>query len=258
MQLSKLIFEPRVRSSWSAIDLGTLLGRKYWLRGVTLYLTLAIPTFFVVLGTGKFSQWLPYLLLWWFKPLFERPFLYSLSRELFGEKSGYFFTLKEFNSWLWPSLIAIVTLRRLSTNRSMFAPVSLLEKPPASEYTNRTSVLGASYSNAATWLTVVLYHFESIIFVAALSLLAFLFPDQIDSAFSWFQNQGSNNSQYYIVFAQVIIMAIVAPLYCAAGFMLYICRRIELEGWDIEICFRDWVRTQVKATDGPSPTTISS
>ena len=39
----------------------------------------------------------------------------------------------------------------------------------------------------------------------------------------------------------VLIMAAVAPFYCAGGFMLYISRRIELEGWDIEICFREWM-----------------
>ena len=29
--------------------------------------------------------------------------------------------------------------------------------------------------------------------------------------------------------------------YVVAGFMLYISRRVELEGWDMEIIFRNWM-----------------
>ena len=245
MQLSELIIDPRVRSSWSAIDLGTLLGRKFWLRGFTLYLSLALPAFFIALTTSQFTDWLPYLLLWWFKPIFERPFLYCLSRELFGEKSSYLSTLKNFKHWLWPGFLSVITLRRLSTNRGMYAPVSLLERPSASEYGKRTSILGATYSGGSTWLTIAIYHFEGIILIALLTLFAFLFPDHLKSAFSWLETSSANNSHEYVFLLQVVVMALVAPLYCAAGFMLYICRRIELEGWDIEICFRDWVQNQV-------------
>lgn len=251
MQLSKLIVEPRVRSAWASIDLGTALGRKFWWRGVGLYLTVAVPIFLLIQFSIGFNGWLPYLILWWLKPIFERPFLFSLSRELFSERCAYWQTIVSYRLWLWPSLLQILTIRRISTNRAMFAPVSLLEQPKGGDYARRASVLGFKFSGASTWLTVVLYHFENFIVFALLALLAFLFPDYIEASLVWFQDQSSNS--VYTAFTFLLIMAIVAPIYCAAGFSLYICRRIELEGWDIEMCFRDWMQGYSRAHESQSP-----
>ena len=35
-----------------------------------------------------------------------------------------------------------------------------------------------------------------------------------------------------------LAMSLIAPFYVAGGFALYLNRRSELEGWDIEICLR--------------------
>jgi len=239
MQLNKLIIEPRVRTAWAAIDLGTVLGRKFWWRGVGLYLVLALPVFLLTRLTTDISGWLPYFILWWLKPLFERPLLFSLSRELFSEPTSFGKTLTSYKLWFWPSLLSVLTVRRISVNRSMFAPVSLLEQPSSSDYGKRVSVLGFKFSNASTWLTVVLYHFESFIAIALLTMLAFLFPDMITDSLAWLSDLSDNN--LIMDTTVLLIMAAVAPFYCAAGFSLYICRRIELEGWDIEMCFRDWM-----------------
>lgn len=240
MQLGSLIIEPRIRSPWSAADLGIMLGKKFWIRGVALYLILAIPVFILCRSLIEFGGWVPYLILWWLKPIFERPLLFSLSRELFGNPTSFQDTIRQYRQWLTPSFLSIITLRRLSTNRGMYAPVSLLERPNSSQYSSRVKTLGLTYSNASTWTTVVLYHIESFIALALLALLAFFFPDSIDNSLAWMTNDMSENN-VFMDLSFVLIMAAVAPFYCAGGFMLYISRRIELEGWDIEICFREWM-----------------
>lgn len=246
MQLNKLIIEPRVRSAWASIDLGTILARQLWLRGVMLYLVVALPVYTLTRFLFDYSGWLSFFILWWFKPLYERPFLFSLSREMFSEPMGFWQTLKSYKLWLYPSLLSIITIRRLSINRAMFAPISLLEQPISSDYGRRTHVLGNTYSNASTWLTIVAYHFEGFLATAALALLVFLFPENIQLSLAWLVESQRSGFQFDLATALLIPMAFVAPFYCASGFMLYICRRIELEGWDIEICFRDWMRGYVK------------
>lgn len=240
MQLDKLIVEPRVRTPWSAVDLGTVLARNFWFRGVALHLALSVPVFLICRFLTDQAAWLPYLVIWWLKPMFERPFLYSLSRELFSQTMGFWHTLRAYRDWLFPSIVAVLSTRRLSTNRGMYAPISLLESPNSAQYGRRASVLGVRYSGTATWLTVVLYHVESFFAFGLLALIAFLFPDQIEFSTEWLDtfNQGS----LYLDACFLLIMATVAPFYCASGFMLYISRRIELEGWDIEICFRNWMQ----------------
>ncbi len=241
MQLSKLIIEPRVRSAWAAIDLGTLLARQFWWRGVALYLVLAIPVFVLARFTADIYSWLPLFVFWWFKPLYERPFLYLLSRELFSERVSTIDCLLNFKQWLFPSLLSVLTVRRLSTNRGMYAPVSLLEQPTASEYGKRTGVLGLKFSNASTCLTFILHQVETVFAFAIMAFIFFILPDFAKEAFG---GLFGDDHYFYLVWSLLLFVpfAIIAPFYCAAGFCLYICRRIELEGWDMEICFREWMQ----------------
>jgi len=89
------------------------------------------------------------------------------------------------------------------------------------------------------WLTMVLYYVEQIFSIALLMLFYIFFPEQIDISLAWLNELRENNT--YVDFGSLLMMAAIAPFYVAAGFMLYISRRVELEGWDIEICFRDWM-----------------
>ncbi len=239
MRLDNLIIETRVRSGWAAIDLGIILGRMFWLRGVLLYMVLAVPIFALTRLVSDTSTLLPYLILWWFKPLFERPILYFMSREILSEAVGFWKTLRRWREWLLPCIGWVLTTRRISVGRGMFAPISLLEKPDSSEYGKRKSVLASKYANQSTWLTIVFCHLESFLAIACLVLLAIFFPEQIEINLLLLNELKENSA--YLYFGFLLMMAVVAPFYTASGFILYISRRVELEGWDIEICFRDWM-----------------
>jgi hypothetical protein len=239
MKLNKLIIETRVRNGWSSIDLGIVIGKRFWLRGFLLYLLMAAPIFLASRYLIQVSSVLPFLVLWWCKPLFERPILFFLSRELFSEPMGFINTLSHYREWVLPGLGWILSIRRLSVVRAMTAPITLLERPESSQYTKRASVLGRKFSSEATWLTVVMYHLEGFIFLALFVLLLIFFPDQINFNLAWLSDFSGGG--IYSDLAFIFVMAVIAPFYVAAGFMLYISRRVELEGWDIEICFREWM-----------------
>lgn len=255
MQLDKLIIETRLRNGWSAIDLGMVLARRFWLRGLSVYLLVAAPIFWLTQTFFADVYWLPYFIFWWCKPLFERPILFFLSRELFHQKMGFWNTLRHWRQWCWPGIGWILTLRRISVGRGMYAPISLLERPAARQYSRRASVLGNKFASEASWLTVVLFHFESFLAIAALVLLEVFFPDQLSLDLALLSELQANS--IWIDLGSLIMMAVVAPFYVAAGFMLYIARRIELEGWDIEICFRDWM-AEINATQKASKSHVAA
>ena len=239
MQLNKLIIETRLRTGWSSIDLGFVLGRMFWLQGFALYLLIAMPVFALTRLLDDAYVFLPYFILWWCKPIFERPILFLLSRELFSQKTDLKQALGYFREWFFTGLGYILTLRRLSVNRAMYAPITLLEKPRSGQYSQRASVLGNKFASESMWLTVVVYYVEQILSVALLMLFYIFFPEQVDVSLAWVNELRQNNS--YVDLGALLVMAAIAPFYVAAGFMLYISRRVELEGWDIEICFRDWM-----------------
>lgn len=239
MQLDRLIIETRVRSGWAAIDLGMTLGRLFWLRSICLYLLLALPVYALISLLSDDWVYLAYVILWWMKPLFERPILFLLSRELFAEPMSFSQVLRAFKLWLKPGFFWIITLRRISSARSMYAPITLLEHPNAKAYSQRASVLGAKFSSEAFWLTVVLLHIESFMMFAIIALCKLIAPESIELS-SLFLSEAQEFKTYTDLIS-IFVWAGIAPFYVASGFMLYISRRIELEGWDIELCFRDWM-----------------
>ena len=256
MQLDKLIIQGRLRNSWSAIDLGVKLAQRYWLACATMFAMLALPCYLLLHFSFAGESGWGIFLIWWLKPLFERPLLFFLSRELFQNSSGIVDTIRQFRQWSFKGIFAQLSYRRLSPCRSMYSPIYALEGSTGAQYAKRASVLGATHSSAATGLTIVLIHFENFFYYSILASIALFAPDYISEVFdNWF-------SEGYFSFAGVIlfdllvlfVLSAVAPFYVAGGFMLYISRRIELEGWDIEICFREWLlQSQDQDVLTPSP-----
>ncbi|MEM7358887.1 MAG: hypothetical protein AAF431_07315 [Pseudomonadota bacterium] len=239
MRLSDLTIEPRIRAPWAAIDLGESLIKHFWLRAFALYLTIALPIFLILRTVLGADSILAILVLWWLKPMFERPLLHFLSMELFGQSCGYFSTLAKIRQWLFTRALHGFSIARLTPTRGMMAPVLLLENADLRTYRQRAKVLGIGYSNTASWHNVVMFHFEAFFYLAGLALLSLFAPDLFASQV--YEDFTANRSNVYIDAFTLLAMAAVAPFYVASSFMMYISKRIELEGWDIELCFRDWV-----------------
>ena len=243
MQLDKLIIQGRLRNAWSAVDLGFKLAQKFWLTCASMFAVLAVPSYFALHLLFESATWWAILAVWWLKPLFERPILYFYSQELFQNSCSVVDTFRKFRQWCFKGILARLTYRRFSPSRSMYSPIYVLEGSSGATYAQRAGVLGATHSSAASGLTITLIHFESFFYFSILALIAFVAPEYVsDMVSNWF-SEGYFESTNQIVADLIVlfVMAAVAPFYVAGGFMLYISRRIELEGWDIEICFREWL-----------------
>lgn len=243
MQIENLNIAARPRTGWQALDLGILMAQRWYL---PLLACFAVPLGVIALGCVVLlpdSPSLALVLIWWFKPLYERVPLSFLSTAIFGEVPSVREALKRWRQCVLPGLLPALTYLRLSPTRSFKAPVLVLEGLTGTAQKQRCEVLNASLDNEATWLTVICVHVEGFLNLGMVVFFAMLIPTDIleDVWDAYVQGLGlyeawANN------LLSVIAFLLVGPFYVAAGFALYINRRVELEAWDIELGFRKIAR----------------
>ncbi|MCW8196269.1 DUF4129 domain-containing protein [Proteobacteria bacterium 005FR1] len=241
MDLSKLKFDPRLRNGWQAIDLGFAMARQWWWPSFLVWMIPALALYALLSFLLVDALFLLPIIIWWLKPLWDRLPLMMGSRALFGEALNVAATLRQSPKIFWIDLLPSLTWRRFSPTRSFDLPVTALEGLRGEERSRRLAVLHQNYSNAASWLTVVLVHVEGFLGLGFWSMAALFIPPELNV--SWFA-LASSDGTLVMHFSNLITfaaMALVAPFYTLAGFALYICRRVQLEGWDIEIRFRHLV-----------------
>lgn len=238
MDLARLEFTLRPRGHWEAIDLGFALARRWFVPLCTLWLVTALP--FALLLALFFHDNIALLsfLLWWGKPLYEPLPMFWLSRAVFGEQLPVRAVARDWWRIARPGLLTNLTLRRLGSSRSFTMPVALLEGLKGKERRGRIAILGRN-QQAGTWLTIVGIHFETLLEIGFLLTLFSLLPEPLRwfDVESFFLSPGIAEQSLQFL-SWLAAMAIIAPFYVAAGFSLYLHRRSELEGWDIEINFR--------------------
>jgi hypothetical protein len=222
------------------MDLGLRVYQQYWKAIYLPWLALLIPLF-IVLNTLLFEAlWVVPILLWWLKPLYDRLVLHILSRSLFGEIPDTRSSLRALPAAIKNGLFLQLTLFRLDPSRSFRLPVMQLEGLQGKKRSHRMRVLHARGSTPAFWLTITCLHIELALNIALFGLIYLLMPQDIGlgvlSPFfaevpPWWADLLSN-------FLYLISLSLMEPIYVASGFMLYLNRRTELEGWDIELIFR--------------------
>ena len=257
MDLSQIKISPRLRTSWEAIDLGFMMARS-WYR--PLFLSWFIPSaiLFSLLTLLMPSDWQGYTIffVWWLKPLWDKAPLYIASQSLFSEPVSVKQVLRSCLSLYKLDWLQWLTIRRFSPTRSLDMPITVLEKLQGEVRQKRLRVLHPTVSNGATWLTIVCIHIEYLLVFAAIGFFLLLIPNELPLDVDWFGLLlGDFLENSWLVFINnlltLLAIALVAPFYTMAGFALYISRRVELEGWDIEIRFRQ-LANQKKKPKGSS------
>lgn len=235
MNLDNVAIAIRPRNSWEAMDLGFLLAKKWFGKLWRLWMAtgfVAGAVFMILLyGLPGFGL----LLFWWLKPVYEPFLLYWLSRAVFGEILPLSGVFKNWRQIILPGLLASLTIQRLSPERSFLMPVRMLEGVTGEAQKQRKSVLNKNQSGAL-WLSIACLAIEFLLAVSGMALLYILIPEEIRRSLEY-----SSPFIFYRLNIVIYMLAvsIVAPLYVAGGFMLYISRRVELEAWDIEIGFKN-------------------
>src|SRR5690606_24559691 len=200
-------------------------------------LLLSLPLFVVLSFFPGNLLWLGYLLLWWLKPLFERPLLQIMSQAVFNHEPDTRNTLKAFATLARQQLFASLTWRRLSPSRSMDLPVIQLEGLRSQRRRERLNILHREDSLPSIWLSVIGFFLEIFIALGLVALIYLLIPEEVH--FDQTQLFNSGDALWIIVFfCYFLALAAVAPFFVACGFSLYLNRRIKLEAWDIDIAFQ--------------------
>ncbi|BCB25765.1 membrane protein [Sulfurimicrobium lacus] len=242
MALENFAIEARRRSGWEALDLGLVMLRQW--RGPVYRAWFATWGLFA-LALSPLLWWSPVwfgVLVWWLKPLFDRVLLKVYAEATFGAAP----TVKE----VWRALPGLIrrsgmfaglTWGRINTARSFLLPIVQLEGQRGREGRARRKLLSRRSLGYAVWLTLACVHFVVFLELSGLLLVEILLPSEAPDLFEWGAYFKGEQSRWAIVFANLAWLAaesMVEPYYVAAGFSLYLARRSELEGWDIEVAFR--------------------
>jgi len=241
VQLDNIIIALKLRSPWEAMDLGVMVMRRMWRVIFMPWLILISIILSFILFTGYHGYWLfASVFMWLIKPVYESMILHILSRAVFGEylTTGEVFSM--FGKWLKTGLKTSFTFWRFSPSRAFNMSVHLLEGLTGHERKQRLNTLHRVTGWHASGLTIIGVHFEMIFSLALYALLFFIMPNLFQGFLTYSVDQETNKMMW--MFAGSIVYAIalfiLEPFYVASGFMLYLNRRIQLEGWDIELDFK--------------------
>jgi hypothetical protein len=225
------------------MELGTALVRTH-ARAIWLpWLLATLPVFVLLNAIGWFAGLLPWvaLAMWWLKPVFDRIPLFVLSRALFGEVPGVRETLAAQRSWGWRAMPAYLTWRRLGPTRALYLPVDLLEG--GANPGPRRRVIGGSVRGTAFLSTLACLGFEAALVFGAYALVMLFVPVELmsESARAMWALLTEEPPPWVHVAGNAVAWlatSLIEPFYVGAGFGLYLDRRTQIEGWDIEIAFR--------------------
>lgn len=247
MQLERIGAVVRPRHIWESVDLGFSLVRHHgWaLMRVWLAFFLPLSLFLLFVVPNKWfseSFAVTLLLVWWLKPLYDRILLHYFSHALFGEQLSISQMFKALPRLLWNTQLLLgLTLLRFDPARSFNLPVWQLEQQTGKHAFQRRRVLQKNHYGGAVGLTTVCVHFEWVIYLSLVLgiwlFIPFEYIESIDMG-EWFFLDMPLWVKILQKLAFITTIAIIEPLYVAGGFALYLNRRTELEGWDIELAFK--------------------
>lgn len=258
MNLDDVAAELRRRKGAEAMDLGLLLGRRFY-GAILLPWLVLIPLLVVVKFAAGWlvAPWAAVFAGWWLKPLFDRVTLHVVSRRFFGSSPSTKQTVGAVtDQWLTLDALADLTWRRFSPVRSMTMPVRVLENADRKEARRRIGDLyDASSHTLGIGLSSMALAFKGLFYLSAAILVVMVVPaetvvDPLAPLEFLFQDADSWVLIAVIVATTTIATTLVEPFYAAGGFGIYIQRRIEREGWDLELRFRRLAERLRRGLDG--------
>ncbi|WMP17522.1 hypothetical protein [Thiothrix lacustris] len=247
MKLDEITTNIRLRSPWEAVDLGFAMV-QHNIRWIFSAWALLFGGFALIIWVTLPEDYQTYtpLILWWFKPLYDRVLLHIFSHQLFNQRLS---TTDIFSAIpkliLHTGLLSALTFRRFSFSRGFNLPIWQLEQLRGKPRLERQNLLHLQAHSQAIWLTIACLHLESVVIFSLYLLIIMLDPS--DGSWNYilsaFTQTFDTETQYwgsllYLVLYTLTVL-VIEPLYVAASFSLYLNRRTQLEAWDIELAFRN-------------------
>jgi hypothetical protein len=242
VRVEELAIALRSRQGWEAIDLGFRMA-AHWARPLwTIWLVIYVPLAGALLVALQGEPLLAALAIWWLLPVAERFVMYVLSRRVFGDPAPLAATLAAWRSVLTPGLGRLLLLRPLGWDRAFLQPIPLLERQRGAAARRRAGVLGRRLGGHAMALAWVCLCFEGVVMLAVVLFATLLTPAaEVGGAGASSGLAEALGLEWWgmgATLAYALALALVEPFYIAAGFAMYLVRRTQLEGWDIELALR--------------------
>lgn len=262
MQIDQLQIELRPRTNAQALDLGFALLRSHAGATYKAYLALwlplmAIAALLTVAWPGM--AWLWALGAWWLKPLLERAPLYVLSRQVFGTAVTWQEAVRAWPRQLGGGWLRLLTWGRLlAQTRCLYQPVWQLEMARGAVARNRRHVLSRQSTGAtAFWFCIVCFLLEGVLQLGMIGFIGlFVSQSEVSNPFALLASLGGDGDKLWLELLMLAIYAtanaIIAPVYTACGFTLYLNRRASLEAWDLELQLRQIARPAASRARGRS------
>jgi hypothetical protein len=222
-----------------AADLGVLLVRRH-MRSIVrtwgpLYLVFAL----LALATAEFGSWIPGAVIFCAKPWLDRSLMFVLSRAIFGEDTRWADLWAQRSAVWWGDLLSTLTVARLSPWRSYTQAIGQLEgQRGRARHTRRNQMLRGK-RGAAGGMQFVFSNAEMVLCFGLFALALWFAPESArGSLWDWmFQGDSLANALASNALYALVVL-VLEPFYVAAGFAMYLNRRVELEAWDVEQEFR--------------------
>jgi hypothetical protein len=235
----------RRRSFWEAADAGLLLWRTNFFYFLPFF---ALPFWICAFGLRMLPEpvrpW-SWLILWYLKPLFDRPVLHIISVRFFEPGSGTGRLLRDLGKHILRGLPGDLLWRRFNPLRSVVMPLRILEKLRGKEIKQRKSYLEKGGLHFCFFLTIWGFVLEAV-FLAGEALFSLIMIELIQEDYISSLGDFLIKSEIFFFAAWCFNYMLLESIYVCMGFGLYINSRVELEGWDIEILFRKFAEARKK------------
>ena len=239
MQVDALAIRLRPRTSIEAADAGVRLCQSAARSVYPCYALVAVPVVAIAMASYQLASWLPGTVIWCAKPWLDRTILMVLSRAAFGQRTTPADVWRAQRQVWWSQLLFTLIVQRLSLWRSLTQPVYQLEGRSVLRVRARIRQIRRRNGGAAFMMTQAFYAAEGGLTLAALSFVFWFAPSgRTPDVFELLSGEGPAFLALVLPFAYSLAVLFLEPFYVAAGFCMYLNRRAELEGWDIEQEFR--------------------
>jgi hypothetical protein len=234
MKAEQLQLALRPRPVHEAVDLGVRMTQRNAGSLARAYLPFALLLAVACAATVEIAPWLPSLLLWWMKPWLDRTLLHVYARQAFGETTSFADAWEARRRAPWLVMLQQLTLWRLSFWRAYAMPVAQLEGQSGAARRQRTRTILRSHRGAATMMQEAFSFCELVAMVALLSLIPWMTPGLRTLDGLQLLASETTGGALLAFAAHALAVAFIEPFYVAAGFAMYLNRRVELEAWDVE------------------------
>lgn len=244
MRVDGLAIALRPRTQGEACDLGVALvrghARSIWRCFAPVFLVVAV----LAMCTVDLSGWAPVLVVFWLKPWLDRSLLFVMSRAVFGEAT-HWRDLWRARGHVWGGqLLRTLLWRRFSPWRAYTQAIEQLEAQRGGARRKRAKLMLNDNRGAATALQTAFAHAEAVLSYGLVALLWWFAPEnRSGDVWDWFfrpeaHAAGQLALDVVVAASYMAVVLFLEPFYVAAGFAMYLNRRVVLEAWDIEQEFR--------------------